>query len=186
MAQIKKIVKPGDLIRGAKVGVAGLDKDGNVVGMSGIAVPSPEVADIGKVLTAAATGPVWLNVPGASHSYFHMNCIWGNRDDPTWQSLSMSAITITPNDTPITSFADFVTTIKSVTAPDAIPCSGSVIVSNKLFIISWLDTLRDHPSLDYVQIRGHYEDSVDYLETINITPTDYPLIRFNDIITQIT
>ena len=31
MAQIKNIKKPGDLIRGAKVGVAGLDKDGNVI-----------------------------------------------------------------------------------------------------------------------------------------------------------
>lgn len=50
MAQIKKIVKPGDLIRGAKVGLAGLDKDGNVIGTPGIAVPNPAAGDDGKYL----------------------------------------------------------------------------------------------------------------------------------------
>ena len=52
MAQIKKIVKPGDLIRGASVGLAGLDKDGNVVGYKAAA------ADAGKVLTVGEDGSV--------------------------------------------------------------------------------------------------------------------------------
>ena len=63
MAQIKKIVKPGDLIRGAKVGVAGLDKDGNVVG-TGIDTEDiatwPEGAQSGDVLAwGGETGPEW-------------------------------------------------------------------------------------------------------------------------------
>ena len=52
MAQIKKIVKPGDLIRGASVGLAGLDKDGNVVGYKAAAT------DAGKVLTVGEDGSV--------------------------------------------------------------------------------------------------------------------------------
>ena len=54
MAQIKKIVKPGDLIRGAKVGVAGLDKDGQIVAFTA----SPE--DAGKVLTVGKDGSIIL------------------------------------------------------------------------------------------------------------------------------
>ena len=54
MAQIKKIVKPGDLIRGAKVGVAGLDKDGQIVAFTA----SPE--DAGKVLTVGEDGSIIL------------------------------------------------------------------------------------------------------------------------------
>ena len=63
MAQIKKIVKPGDLIRGAKVGVAGLDKDGNIIG-TGIDTEDiakfPEGAQSGDVLAwGGETGPEW-------------------------------------------------------------------------------------------------------------------------------
>ena len=52
MAQIKKIVKPGDLIRGAKVGPAALDKDGNVITLKDLA------ANAGKVLTVNSDGTV--------------------------------------------------------------------------------------------------------------------------------
>lgn len=52
MAQIKNIKKPGDLIRGASVGLAGLDKDGNVIGYKAAA------ADAGKVLTVGEDGSV--------------------------------------------------------------------------------------------------------------------------------
>lgn len=63
MAQIKKIVKPGDLIRGASVGLAGIDKDGNVIA-AGIAAKDiatwPEGAQSGDVLTwGGETGPEW-------------------------------------------------------------------------------------------------------------------------------
>lgn len=63
MAQIKNIKKPGDLIRGAKVGVAGLDKDGNVIG-TGIDTEDiatfPEGAQNGDVLAwGGETGPEW-------------------------------------------------------------------------------------------------------------------------------
>ena len=93
MAQIKNIKKPGDLIRGAKVGVAGLDKDGNVIG-TGIAVEDvpvypegaqvgdvlawggdtgaewrphyPESGSEGDVLTLGETGPEWSIIPAPS------------------------------------------------------------------------------------------------------------------------
>ena len=60
MAQIKKIVKPGDLIRGAKVGVAGLDKTGNVIGIPGITLPATSQSDAGKIPVVGSDGiPAW-------------------------------------------------------------------------------------------------------------------------------
>lgn len=60
MAQIKNIKKPGDLIRGAKVGVAGLDKTGNVIGIPGIVLPAVSAADAGKVPMVGIDGiPNW-------------------------------------------------------------------------------------------------------------------------------
>lgn len=105
MAQIKKIVKPGDLIRGAKVGVAGLDKDGNVIGTGidteDIAVfpdgaqsgdvlawggetgPEwrphyPESGSAGDVLTLGETGPEWTPPSGGGSYYSHNITINGN------------------------------------------------------------------------------------------------------------
>ena len=67
MAQIKNIKKPGDLIRGASVGLAGLDKDGNVVGTPGKAVPTPSQNDIGKILTVDSQKQIaWGTVAAAT------------------------------------------------------------------------------------------------------------------------
>lgn len=63
MAQIKNIKKPGDLIRGAKVGVAGLDKDGNVVGFNA----GPDAA--GKVLGFDENGDPVLIDPSSGTVY---------------------------------------------------------------------------------------------------------------------
>jgi hypothetical protein len=58
MAQIKKIVKPGDLIRGAKTGLAALDKDGLVKSF-----PIPPNST-GKYLGIdVSNNPGWFNVP---------------------------------------------------------------------------------------------------------------------------
>ena len=87
MAQIKKIVKPGDTVRGAKVGLAALDKDGLVKSFPipanstgkylGIdvsnnpgwfAVPAlpayDHQTDVGEILYAGENGPYWGNAPG--------------------------------------------------------------------------------------------------------------------------
>lgn len=71
MAQIKKIVKPGDLIRGAKVGVAGLDKDGNVVGFNA----GPEAS--GKVLGFDENGDPVLVDPSSGQQYKFYETITG-------------------------------------------------------------------------------------------------------------
>ena len=63
MAQIKNIKKPGDLIRGAKGGVAGLDKDGNVVGFNA----GPEAS--GKVLGFDENGDPVLIDPSSGTQY---------------------------------------------------------------------------------------------------------------------
>ena len=57
-------VKPGDLIRGAKVGVAGLNKDGNVIGTgldASKVIQNPTGGSNGDVLTKSNNGPVWAN-----------------------------------------------------------------------------------------------------------------------------
>lgn len=71
MAQIKKIVKPGDLIRGAKVGVAGLDKDGNVVGFNA----GPEAS--GKVLGFDENGDPVLIDPSSGTQYRFYETVTG-------------------------------------------------------------------------------------------------------------
>ena len=63
MAQIKNIKKPGEQIRGADVGFAGLDKNGNIVG-TGITEDDlfelPEGAQTGDVLAwGGETGAEW-------------------------------------------------------------------------------------------------------------------------------
>lgn len=63
MAQIKNIKKPGEQIRGADVGFAGLDKNGNVIG-TGITEDDlfelPEGAQTGDVLAwGGETGAEW-------------------------------------------------------------------------------------------------------------------------------
>ena len=65
MAQIKKIVKPGDLIRGASVGLAGLDKDGNVVSAK------YSTTDAGKMLSIDSSGNIVPVIPGSGKTYAH-------------------------------------------------------------------------------------------------------------------
>ena len=84
MAQIKKIVKPGDLIRGASVGLAGLDKDGNVVGYKAAA------ADAGKVLTVGVDGSVAPAEGGSDSLYRHQVEI--NITGGTYEGLSITGI----------------------------------------------------------------------------------------------
>jgi hypothetical protein len=110
MAQIKKIVKPGDAVRGAKTGLAALDKDGLVKSFPippnstgkylGIDVsnnpgwfnvPSlpayDHTTDVGKVLTAEATGPEW-NVPKKLYRHF-VHFEWENDDVDGWVDFNI-------------------------------------------------------------------------------------------------
>ena len=103
MAQIKKIVKPGDAVRGAKVGLAALDKDGLVKSFPipanstgkylGIdvsnnpgwySVPSlpawDQISDIGKTLILQNQGPEWQPVPTIYFHGIHIVCDDGETD----------------------------------------------------------------------------------------------------------
>ena len=82
MAQIKKIVKPGDLIRGAKVGPAALDKDGNVITLKDLA------ANAGKVLTVNSDGTVsFQDVPSEFPDGAQSGDVlaWGGETGPEWR-----------------------------------------------------------------------------------------------------
>lgn len=82
MAQIKKIVKPGDLIRGAKVGPAALDKDGNVITLKDLA------ANAGKVLTVNSDGTVsFQDVPSEFPEGAQSGDVlaWGGETGPEWR-----------------------------------------------------------------------------------------------------
>lgn len=98
MAQIKNIKKPGEQIRGADVGFAGLDKNGNMVG-TGITeddlfkLPEgaqtgdvlawggetgaewrphyPDGGNEGDVLTKGETGPEWTTPQSGGGKYLH-------------------------------------------------------------------------------------------------------------------
>lgn len=91
MAQIKKIVKPGDLIRGAAVGLAGLDKDGNVIGYKAAA------ADAGKVLTVGEDGSVAPAEGGGGSKYMHILSF-----KSTTHKFSAIATIINDDETPFT------------------------------------------------------------------------------------
>ena len=127
MAQIKKIVKPGDLIRGASVGLAGLDKDGNVVGTGidaedlaawpegaqsgdvlawgGETGPEwrphyPETGSEGDVLTLGETGPEWAPPSGGGDALYAHN-INGARNDNAviwFQIITRSSTPMTVSD----------------------------------------------------------------------------------------
>ena len=157
MAQIKNIKKPGDLIRGAKIGVAGLDKDGNVVG-TGIDTEDiaiyPESGSEGDVLTLGETGPEWAPPSGGSSLYMHNLTVY-SASSPF---LSFSAVIIS-NDSTVMSSTAFHNYLKinhprTTTSPNRHPmaCRGTIVASDgSLFIANMIE---NHPDDDDVIITG--------------------------------
>ena len=167
MAQIKKIVKPGDLIRGAKVGVAGLDKDGNVIGVPGITVPAPAASDVGKALTAGSNGPVWSTIPGVTPLYYHPVAIYGTADG-SYSGLSASLVILTNRAERFTTWTDLLTWVRNNNISYLSPASGSVYTGAARLIISWIDV-----KATSVSFRGHLvNQAAAYLSNYDVSDED--------------
>ena len=179
MAQIKNIKKPGDLIRGASVGLAGLDKDGNVVGYKAAA------ADAGKVLTVGEDGSVSPAEGGGGGSTLYKHNISVHSTSSPYLSFSTVIISNSSSKMNAQAVREYIKTNHPRTNASPrrhpMPCTCTVSASDgSLFISSMIEYIDDSDSV----LSGMSVNLTN--NTMSSGETLIAWSRFNDIVDIVT